>query len=56
MPESRSGPVKITSKRGMSAAEGMMHGLMIMFTCGLWYPVYRARKHAADRTTTTYLS
>jgi hypothetical protein len=55
MPESRRSPVKVRSKHGMSAAEGMVHAFMIVCTCGLWYPVYRARKHAADRTTTTYL-
>jgi hypothetical protein len=44
---------KIVSKRGMSVAEGTVHWVMIIFTCGLWYPVYRARKHQAGRTTTT---
>lgn len=45
----------IKSKHGMSVIEGLFHGLMICCTVGLWYPVYRARKHAVDRTTTTYL-
>ena len=44
---------KVTSKSGMSVTEGSFHWVMIVFTCGLWYPVYRLRKHAADRTTTT---
>jgi len=48
-------PEKIKSKRGMSVIEGAFHALMIVCTCGLWYPVYRARKHAADRTTTTII-
>ena len=47
---------KIVSKHGMSVLEGAFHGLMIMCTCGFWYPVYRARKHSVDRTTTTVLS
>jgi len=46
---------KVKSRTGISGAEGLVHGLLIMFTCGLWYPVYRARKHALDRTTTTCL-
>lgn len=36
---------KITSKHGMSVAEGAFHAMRIVCTCGLWYPVYRARKH-----------
>jgi hypothetical protein len=47
---------KITSKSGMSVAEGAFHAFMIICTCGLWYPVYRAWKHAVDRTTTTIIS
>jgi cbb3-type cytochrome oxidase subunit 3 len=46
---------KITSRRGMSVAEGAFHAFMIICTCGVWYPVYRARKHQADRTTVTVL-
>lgn len=46
---------KIKSKHGMSVAEGAVHALLIFITCGLWYPVYRARKHSVDRTTTTVL-
>jgi hypothetical protein len=38
----------------MSVAEGLFHWTMIVGTCGIWYPVYRARKHQADRTTRTY--
>ncbi len=49
-------PQKITSKRGMSVIEGAFHAFMIIRTAGLWYPVYRARKHAVDRTTTTIIS
>ena len=48
-------PATIKSKHGMSLAEGAVHFFMIMCTAGLWYPVYRARKHSVDRTTTTYL-
>jgi hypothetical protein len=39
-------------KSGMSTGWGVFHGVMILFTCGMWYPVYRAHKHSADRTTT----
>lgn len=46
---------KIKSKHGMSVAEGSVHAFLIVFTFGLWYPVYRARKHSVDRTTTTYV-
>jgi len=46
---------KVVSKSGMSVAEGSFHWLMIICTCGFWYPIYRARKHAADRTTTTLI-
>ena len=46
---------RVTSKSGMSLAEGAFHAFMIMATCGLWWPVYRARKHAADRTKTTII-
>jgi hypothetical protein len=49
-------PQTIKSKHGMSVAEGVLHAFMTVCTCGLWYPVYRARKHAVDRTTTTILS
>lgn len=42
------------SKHGMSVAEGAFHLTMVVATCGLWYPVYRARKHSVDRTLTTY--
>ena len=44
---------KVVSKTGMSVAELSVHWTLIVFTCGMWYPVYRARKHAADRTTIT---
>lgn len=47
--------MKVRAKTGMSAAEGAVHAFLIVGTCGLWYPVYRLRKHAADRTTVTYL-
>ena len=39
----------------MSVMEGAFHWFMIICTCGMWYPVYRARKHNADRTTKTHL-
>lgn len=46
----------IVTKRGMGAVEGGFHVFMCVMTCGLWYPVYRLRKHQADRTSTTTLS
>jgi hypothetical protein len=27
-----------------------LHALMILYTCGLWHPVYRARKSRIERT------
>jgi len=46
--------VAFKSKRGMSVIEGTVHIIMTICTCGLWYPVYRMRKHSVNRTTTTY--
>jgi hypothetical protein len=37
----------------MGSGEGAFHAIMILCTCGLWYPVYRMRKHQADRTSKT---
>jgi hypothetical protein len=28
---------------------------MIVMTCGMWYPVYRLRKHQVDRTSKTVI-
>jgi hypothetical protein len=47
---------KITTVSGMSVAEGSIWWLMIMCTCGLAYPAYRARKHKLDRTARTIIS
>lgn len=47
---------KIRSRHGMSVAEGTAWWLAVIFTCGLAYPLYRARKHQADRTTVTVVS
>jgi hypothetical protein len=49
-------PAVARTRSGMSVAEGTFHGLMIVCTMGLWYPIYRARKHQADRTSTTRLA
>jgi hypothetical protein len=50
------GPVtRVTSKSGVSLTERAFHAFMIMATCGLQWPVYRAVKHPTDRTTTTIL-
>jgi len=48
-------PRTIKTTTGMSAAEGALHGFMILMTCGLWYPVYRLRKHQLDRTSKTVI-
>lgn len=47
---------KVESTSGMSVAEGAAWWLAIFCTCGLAYPFYRARKHKADRTTTTVIT
>lgn len=40
----------------MRPGEKVTHAVLIMFTCGCWYPVYRARKHRIERVTTVYKS
>ena len=47
---------KIESTSGMSVTEGAIWWFAIICTCGLAYPAYRARKHKADRTTTTIVT
>ncbi len=46
----------IKSTHGMSVAEGTVWAIVIVCTCGLAYPAYRARKHKLDRTTTTRIA
>jgi hypothetical protein len=46
---------KIKSRNGMSMAETACWWFAVTVSCGILYPVYRARKHAADRTTVTDL-
>jgi hypothetical protein len=46
-------PKTIKSVKGMSLTEGAIWWTAIVFTCGLAYPFYRARKHNLDRTTRT---
>lgn len=48
-------PRKITTKTGMSAAEGGFWLLAVVFSCGLAYPAYRLRKHQLDRTSRTVI-
>lgn len=43
------------SRRGMSVAEQSVWYLMILCTCGLAYPLYRMRRHAANRTEKFYV-
>lgn len=48
-------PEKITSTSGMSIGEGLAWWVMIICTCGLAWPLYRARRHKLNRTTTTVI-
>lgn len=41
-------------RQRMGSAESAFHMLMIMCTCGFWYPVYRGRKRKIERTTDIY--
>lgn len=38
----------------MGATEMALHVVMIFFTIGLWYPVYKHRKNVFERTTNVY--
>lgn len=38
----------------MGAGEAAFHAIMIVFTCGVWYPVYKHRKNALARTVKHY--
>jgi hypothetical protein len=38
----------------MSGIELILHALMIICTCGMWYPIYHVRKTAIKRTTKIY--
>lgn len=46
----------VKSRSGMSVGESLAWWLGIFCTCGLLYPVYRMRKHQANRTTVTQVS
>lgn len=46
---------KVVSKTGLSNTETACWYLLVIGTCGLAYPVYRARRHAAERKTTTII-
>jgi hypothetical protein len=46
--------VGVAEQRHMGAAEAVLHGVMILCTVGLWYPVYRHRKNKLSRTTRFY--
>jgi hypothetical protein len=39
----------------MGSVEGICHGIMLIGTAGLWYPVYRMRKNYLNRRTRTYV-
>ena len=45
----------IKSRHGMSVIEGTFWFFACIFTLGLAYPAYRARKHKLDRTTVTHI-
>lgn len=38
----------------MGATETAIHMVMIAFTFGFWYPVYKSRKNTLERTSTHY--
>lgn len=42
-------PKQVTTT-GMSVLEGTFWFFAVVCSCGLLYPVYRARKHKLDRT------
>lgn len=44
---------KIVSKHGLSNTELSCWFILIVGTCGLAYPLYAMRKHAAERKTVT---
>jgi hypothetical protein len=41
----------VVSKTGLSNTETACWMLLVIGSCGLLYPVYRMRKHAAERKT-----
>lgn len=43
----------VTTEGHIGAPEMLAHALLIICTCGLWYPVYRARKTRAERRSVT---
>jgi len=38
----------------MNGIEMIFHAVMIICTCGIWYPVYRGRKRSIGNTTIHY--
>jgi hypothetical protein len=38
----------------MHQAEKIVHAVLILCTCGLWFPFYWSRKRAIERTSVTY--
>lgn len=46
-------PRESVTMTGMGAGSMIFHWTMIICTCGFWYPVYAARKRAADRKSVT---
>lgn len=47
------GPRKAVTQGKLGYGEEMFHWLMIICTCGLWYPVYASRRRS-KRTVTRY--
>lgn len=45
------GPRSAVTRRPMSIAEGIFHAFMIVMTCGLWIPVYLARRRSLKTVT-----
>lgn len=46
---------KIKSKTGLSNTETLVWWTLVIGSCGILYPAYRARKHAAERKTVTVI-
>ena len=45
------GPRSAVTRRPMSITEGTFHAFMMLMTCGLWTPVYLARRRSLKMVT-----
>lgn len=46
---------KVVTKTGLSPAWVLAHWTLILFTGGLWFPVYAFHRREANRRAVTYL-